>query len=40
MSKVKVIGQRLLRFQNKSLFFLEIVGSFETEVHMKAYGRM
>ena len=31
--------QRLLKFQNKNLFFSETVESFETKVHRKAYRR-
>ena len=34
------LGLRLLRFQNYNLFFSETVGSFETQFHKKAEGRM
>ena len=34
------LGQRSLRFLIKNLFSSETVGSFETKVLIKAYGKM
>ena len=34
------LGQRSLRYQNENLIFSGTVRSFETNVHIKPYGRM
>ena len=34
------LDERLLRIQNSNLFISETIGSSETKVHTKNYGRM